>query len=469
MLSYQVTDLSGWSHLIRGQVGYGTVGDPNDASWVWSGDATFNVEAPGGADEYQQTLTVPAAGAYKMAWRFSVAGGAWTYCDLDGSTNGVQDSQLATLTVNPIDVTSLTLTGVTSRTALLNSQTPPFTARVVVPTVTDASGPGSSVAVELAFGATGTQPSTWSGWTAATYSGDDADADLYTGTLTAPTNAGAYDVAYRAKVGAHAYVYSNVGTLTVVDSITACRLGEVSDPAPASGSPLTVTAYVQTATAAPHVQIGLGPQNDNASTSADWAWSDATHALDAGAERQFSLTAPPAYTGWHALSARLELADAGWLYCDLNGSDINGYEVSQQYDLNVGNQTALSFCKLQWPPQLDAGSAGLVYGQVYQTGITENSSSTGTEIIAQLGVGFDNLDPGFGWNWTAATFHNWQLNNFEYQAPLPATAQPGAHYAYRFSLDGGSWCYADFDPNNDGAAGSNDGFSGGTAMGYVTP
>ena len=84
-------------------------------------------------------------------------------------------------------------------------------------------------------------------------------------------------------------------------------------------------------------------------------------------------------------------------------------------------------------------------------------------------MGFDNLDPGFGWSWSNATFHNWQTNNFEYQAPLPASAQPGAHYAYRFSLDGGSWCFADFDPNNDGAAGSNNGFTGGTSLGYVTP
>lgn len=464
-----VTEASGAGAGIEGQLGYGPGTDPTNAAWVWSAAAVFNVDDGGGGDEYRQTFLGPAPGSYALAWRFRIDSGPWLYCDLDGSSNGLQGAQLPPLTANAFDVTDLALIGTTAHTALVNTPVGPYNARVVVPTLTDGAGQGAPLTFELAFGATGTQPSTWSGWTAASYSGDDADADLYTGALTAPSLAGAYDVAFRAKVGSHAYVYSNVGSLTVVDSLTTCRLGEVSNPAPASGAPLTVTAYVQSSTAAPQVQIGLGPQNDNASASANWAWATATHALDAGAERQFSLTTTAAYTGWHALSARLQLADAGWLYCDLNGSDVNGYEVAQQYDVNVGNQTALSFCKLQWPPQLDAGSAGLVYGQVYQAGLTENPGADGGAIIAQLGVGFDNLDPGFGWSWSSAGFHNWQSNNFEYQAALPASAQPGQHYAYRFSLDGGSWCYADFDPNSDGVAGSNNGFSGGTSLGYVTP
>ncbi|GMV38872.1 MAG: hypothetical protein AMXMBFR64_05880 [Myxococcales bacterium] len=93
-----------------GAVGFGPDGTLPTTGWTWI-PATPNVawSAAGagepGNDEYQATLTVPPAGAYDHAFRFSVDGGAtWTYCDRaaglgsDGAEDGYQIANAGSLT-----------------------------------------------------------------------------------------------------------------------------------------------------------------------------------------------------------------------------------------------------------------------------------------------------------------------------------------------------------------------------------
>ncbi len=96
-----VTDGAGQGAGVTAQFGYGPDGtDPAAAGWSWSTGAYYiSVDGlvPGGLanDEYTGTLTIPTAGEYRLAVRFSRDGGAsWTYCDQDGSLNGVQNAQL---------------------------------------------------------------------------------------------------------------------------------------------------------------------------------------------------------------------------------------------------------------------------------------------------------------------------------------------------------------------------------------
>src|SRR5439155_1608939 len=88
---------------VTAQVGYGPTGldptvDPAPFTWV---AATNNPAHTGDDnDEYQAKLGVDEHGSYGYAYRFSLDGGAsWSYCDLDGSANGVQIAQLGQLTV----------------------------------------------------------------------------------------------------------------------------------------------------------------------------------------------------------------------------------------------------------------------------------------------------------------------------------------------------------------------------------
>jgi subtilisin-like proprotein convertase family protein len=101
-----LTDLTsgidGHASLV-GQVGVGARGSQPGASWSWSvaaPSAGWNDADEPGFDQYQVSLTSPAAGDYDYAVRFSGDGGAtWTLCDLDGSGNGYQPAQAGALTV----------------------------------------------------------------------------------------------------------------------------------------------------------------------------------------------------------------------------------------------------------------------------------------------------------------------------------------------------------------------------------
>ena len=281
-------------------------------------------------------------------------------------------------------------------------------------------------------------------------------------------------VAYRVQVGTRPAVYCDLdgsqngfqqaqaGSLTVVPMpfIQSCRLGTVSPSSLGSGSPLTVTARAQVPGAAPaanlRMQIGVGPQGDNASTSTLWGWQQASFSADVSGDDEFTLTTYPAYTGTRAVSARASLDGVSWTYCDLNGSEVGGYEVSQQYNVFVGNHAGFALCKTQFPPTADGGTT--IYGQIGAAeGLTPDAS---TPFIAQLGIGVESQDPGLAWSWLGASFNVIAGLRNEYQRALPTDAGVGLRYAYRFSLDAGLWCYGDLDDSTNG-------FSGGANIGLI--
>lgn len=478
-----LTEAIGPAAGIEGQLGYGAPSTaPSDPSWIWTSGSTFNIDDPGGGEEYSARLSGPMPGSFAFAYRFRLAGGAWTYCDQDGSANGLQQNQLGALTALPFDVSTCSLEAANAtQTVLPNTVSQPYTALITVPTLTETPGQGTPVSVQLGSGATGSDPATWTNWRAATWTSDVAAANRYSATLMAPGTPGAQAVAYRVQVGTRPPVFCDLdgsqngfqaaqaGRLTVATAfIQSCRLDTVSTSALPSGSPLTVTARALIpgvsagAGASPNlrVQIGVGPQGDDASTSALWGWQEAGFAADvtASGEDEFSLTTFPAYTGNRAVSARASLDGTSWTYCDLNGSDVNGYEVGFQYDVQVSPHVEFDFCNLQAPFFADGGTT--IYGQVYEPGLTPNPA---VPFIAQLGVGVESGDPGLAWSWRPASFNVTSGNNNEYQAVLPADAGVGLSYAFRYSLDAGVWCYGDINGS------SVNGFTGGSNLGLVTP
>lgn len=473
-----LTEANGAAAGIEGELGYGASSTPpTDASWSWSAGA-FNIDVTGGGEEYQARLTGPAPGTWAYAYRFRVSGGPWTYCDKTGSTDGLQQNELGALTAAPFDVANCVLESTGAlQTVLPNAVSQPYTVLINVPTLTEATGQGTPLSVQLGSGAPGSAPSTWTNWTAATYTSDVMASDRYSATLTAPSSAGSSAVAYRVQVGARPPVYCDLdgsqngfqqaqaGRLTVANAlIQSCRLSTVSSSSLASGSSLTVTARALipgvsgNAGASPdlRMQIGNGPVGFNASTSSLFGWRDAAFTADISGDDEFTLTTYPAYTGDRAISARASLDGVSWTYCDLNGSDVGGYEVSQQFDVSVTSHTEFDFCNLQAPATADGGT--VIYGQIYEPGLTPNAA---TPFIAQLGIGRETEDPGFAWNWQPATFNVISGNNNEYQSALPIDGGIGLRYAFRFSLDGGLWCYGDLDGSQNG------GFSGGNNIGLI--
>lgn len=478
-----VTSMSGAGTGIKGALGYGQAGaDP--ATWTWT-DATFNIDSGGGQnDEFQAQLPNPGDGTYKFAFRFSHDNGPWSYCDADGlGTDGFTEAQAGTLTVTPLGIDSCILQFPHSLTTSEGTQSDQIYGRVFVQGLTEALGPALGIEGQVGYGAPSTPPSdpSWTWSPNASFNVDDSGGgDEYSARITGPAP-GTFGYAYRFRLGGGAWTYcdktgsadglqqTELGALTALPfgaAIQSCRLSTVTPAALPSGSPLTITARTLipgvsgNVGASPNLrmQVGLGPRFGNASTSGLFGWKDATFSADVSGNDEFTATVYPAYTGWRAVSARSSLDGVTWTYCDLNGSDVNGYEVSQQYDVDVSNHAEFTFCNLQFPATADGGST--IYGQIYRSDLTPDA---GTPFIVQLGTGPEPQDPGLAWSWQPANFLGFGglgNNNNEYRSVLAASATPCHRYAFRYSLDAGVWCYGDLD-------GSGNGFTGGGNLGLI--
>ncbi|MCB9543035.1 MAG: lamin tail domain-containing protein [Myxococcales bacterium] len=105
-----VTDASAGVDPVEGLVvqgGYGPVGaGEGDPGFVWvpaeADPAWDDLEgAAPGYDQYVATAAVPAPGEYALAFRAAFEGGAFVWCDLDGSENGFDPAETGTFTAEP--------------------------------------------------------------------------------------------------------------------------------------------------------------------------------------------------------------------------------------------------------------------------------------------------------------------------------------------------------------------------------
>jgi hypothetical protein len=491
-----VTNGTGQGSGVRAQVGFGTTvgATPAGTDFTWT-DAAYVADVDGAAgdqarDSYSGAVSLPGPTTssqviYFLAIRFSVDDGvSWTIADRDGSANGVTSAQLARVTVTRTSVDWCKLGGELVEAPPIVSlrgtaMGPVVYGQVFKATVTSVAGAGAGIKGALGYGDAGTDPATWN-WIAATFNTDTGAGanDEFQAQLPNPGN-GSWKFAFRFNHADGPWSYcdadglatggfseAQAGTLNV-STTNSCILNSVSASTLASGSPLTVTARMLipgvsgNVGASPNLrmQIGIGPRADNASTSALWGWKEAAFSADVAGQDEFAATVYPAYTGMRAVSARATVDGVTWTYCDLNGSDLGGYEVTQQYDVVVGNHVEFNFCNLQSPATADGGT--MIFGQIFQPGLTPNPAAP---IIAQLGIGPESEDPGLAWTWLPATFNVVaNTNNNEYQRVLPTDAGVGLRYAFRYSLDAGVWCYGDLNGSNT------NGFSGGANIGLITP
>ncbi|MBX7096949.1 MAG: IPT/TIG domain-containing protein [Myxococcaceae bacterium] len=490
-----ITEAMGAGTGISGDLGVGPAGSlPDAGGWTWT-PSTYNVEAPGGWEEYQASLTGPAAGSFAYAYRFKHQSSPYTYCDLDTSDNGYSPAQAGSGTSAPVGIDECVLEGPLSLVAPTGTAVPAVSVRVKALTVTDLPGQGAGVTAEVGYGPKGSNPSTWSAWSAAAYSADVMAFDRYAGGFTAPAN-GTYDVAVRVRYQSGAYAYcdgdgsangyqsAQAAQLTVAPAaVSACKLQFVDKGAVASGDPVTAYGRVRVpglsekdgGTPGLRAQFGVGTAGTSADTNVEWGWAEAPFFTDITAAQQdeYALTFQPAYNGSRAVSFRVSLNNgASWTYCDLDGSDVGGYSQAQQAALTVNDHADLNFCNLQFPSDAGAFTDGgaRVYGQLFVQGETPNAAAT---FVAQVGIGQKVEDPGLAWSWTPAAFNVTAGNNNEYTALLVRPVG-NYRYAFRYSRDGGSWCYGDLDGNGKNGTGQpwggfyGDAPGGGQNLGQLT-
>jgi hypothetical protein len=95
-----VTSQPGATPGLTAELGWGPDGsDPGavPGAWQWT-PASFNLDV-GNNDEFMACLTVPVAGTYDYAYRYSFNSGPWVYGDLDGSANGYSPTQAGSVVV----------------------------------------------------------------------------------------------------------------------------------------------------------------------------------------------------------------------------------------------------------------------------------------------------------------------------------------------------------------------------------
>lgn len=490
---------------ITAQVGFGARGtDPRtDASWVWV-TALFSGDADDGAnDEYAGNLLPAAAGEYDMAFRFS-GGGAWVYCDTDGTGNGYSAGAAAHLSVtdsaDPMpDWCTLQYPPALSGDPGVSLG--PIYGRVYKAGVTQGAGAGAEIVAQLGYGPLGTNPAVDPGWqwVDAEYNTDvDQGAnDEYQARITL-SQPGKYAYAYRFTYrggpplycdldgSSNGYQPDAAGVANVTGTppdttIDWCNFQYPAQTSAVAGEATTllfgrvfIAGVTVGAGAGPGVtaQVGYGPPGTDPAASSAWNWADAAYNVDVDgvapgdrANDEYMGTLTVSAAGTYDMAYRFS-RDGGttWTYCDRDGST-NGYLPAQAAQLTVTAQPAstVDWCVFQEPSTtqnwFESAPSPNLYGRVYVAGITDGPGQ-GPGITAQFGYGPYGTDPSAdaGWSWSNGVYGSsvdglipGGLANDEYVGGL--TISPSGHYslAVRFSRDGGtSWTYCDRDGSQNG-------------------
>ena len=420
------------SPRLLAQAGYGPQGSqPHaaDSQWVWTeaqpndGYTDTGAGEPGN-DEYRALLSAPAAGAYNLAFRFSLNGGfSWLYCDLakgyghDGSEDGYQ-------------------AGDAGRLSAFDAPVP---------------GPGQALITEVMYRPQGRLAGTAAQWVELYNPGDDTLVLTGCALSTSHGEAAALDGLY---LSARSF-------LVLAGSIDPALNGEVD--------------------AARALAFSLDDQGDDVSlmcedlvdavsylASSPWPDDDAhSISLDPSGHDPRANDQP-----WYWCSAATR-------YYDAQGpDDRDHYGTPGTANPACGGlDVTIDWCRLQAPTMVSVSPDQVTtyYGRVYEAGLTDRSSGVdqSSQLVAAAGFGPMGTLPlgNSAWRWFDATPNvGWvdteggEPGNDEYQAAVTAPASAGSyHTAFRVSFDGGvTWTYCDtnFGLNHDG---SEDGYQAGAA------
>lgn len=442
-------------------------------------------------DVYKGVVTLPPTTGrtmleYYAVVRFSVdAGATWIYADKDGIANGWSGAQLPQVRTgarrpewckaNDIGVNSpLTVTYTVGQS--------PVTVRgqVHVSGVTNSSGRGAGVEMEIGYGSSSVDPSQWT-WTAADYKGDLFGAnDEFQAALPNPGVAGTYKWSFRASYAGGPYRYCDAGdnlefsmseannlevtgtTPTVVDW---CKLGVSADPEPppneayaASSTPYLVIQgliYEQavTDTAGPpsglEAWVGYGPPDADVATSS-WSWTVASFSADRGNNDEFSATLPnPGVLGQYKFAYRARVNGGGFAYCDADGLAIGGFTIEQ-----AGHLAVVPRCSLGATTGSSSDGAG---GFGFGATVTVDADLyhlAGVGVLGQVGAGPKDSDARSASQWTwvdSAVVGPNGTGGDTYRASFTPAITGARSVSARFSIDdGATWFYCDADGNADG-------------------
>lgn len=505
VFSEGITPGEGQGAGIEGELGWGNGAEVSNYAFT---TMAYNVDVDGlsagdrSNDEYGAALTVPTSGEFKYVARFrTTSSNTWTYCDLDGSDNGIQEDQLGVLVVNtPVtpQIGYCQLQAQSPAAATTGDASPTLYAFVYAEGLTPGAGQASGIQGELGWAAPGTVPESFN-WKSMTYNVDidgavpgDRANDEY-GTSLTISNAGTYDYLARFKLADGEWVYCDLdgntngtdapGVITVTDppqpEVGFCQTHPGSLTVETGSATAAIDGVVFVAGATSGAGQGAGVQAQlvwGPASSAPGTWSNIVTPTFAGdedglvqgdlANDRYTATITPTAAGTYGYAYRFS-ANGGttWTYCDrLGGSPFSPSEVGEMLVQDVIINLPES-CKLQFPEldvNVEVGSAVTIYGRVTEPGLTGGGTAN-AQVVGELLVGPTGQNPQTNpgaFTVIPATVRNTGVinpapNQDEYEATWTAGPLGSYTFAYRFSVDGGqNFAYCDLNGTD-----ANSGFS----------
>lgn len=210
--------------------------------------------------------------------------------------------------------------------------------------------------------------------------------------------------------------------------------------------------------------IGYNTSNTDPS-SASWTWVPATFNTQSGNNDEFVAnigTALPA--GNYFYASRFQLNGGPYKYGGFSSGFWNA-TTNVNGTLTV-NPHLVDWANLQSPSTatMTQGSTFTAYGQVYEPGVTNISTSQGAGITVDFGISpiGSNTNPNTWTNWTTTSYNgscsscgdldtNGIPDNDEYSATTGGTLTAGTYYyTFRYSLNGGPYRYGGYNSAGGG-------------------
>lgn len=491
-----VTGTSGTHADLRGQIGYikadGNVNDTAAYTWVDAKrNESFNDVAAANNDEFMPENVVLGTGKYRVAYRFSMDGNNWQYCDTNGSQDGFSGDYAGTVNVaeepapEPATVGwCRIMNGETRIAAKTGKPSEHIYAQAFVKDCTHYQTHCDTLKAQVGYG-----PSFKSAidddfkWTDAelntSYDGSGGDKhDEFMAQVTAD-KAGNYSVVYRMSVdNGETWTYCDTSDdvffslndavqLTVTDTdvdpenpptpektVEWCRIvaPEAVNAKINTEIPVYAQVYIDNCTGAGKVcsglkgEVGYGKATDKVG---DFTYTAATYnnaALETGNNDEYVGTVKPTEAGNYAMAFRFSVDDGEtWTYCDYDNED--GFKMENASKLTVNDTDNILWCRtILDGSQVHKGGKLDAYGQIWVENCSEGDKKCGS-VKAQVGYGTD-IESIKDEDWKDATYNDAVTtgNNDEYMASVSPEDIGTYKVAYRFSVDNGkTWEICDAD------------------------
>ena len=493
---------AGSSHAdVVGQVGYIDAGSDQASdilAYTWvdaSRNPSFAGDAAAANDEYMADGLILPEGSYRVAYRFSLDGTNWKYCDLDGSNDGFDVAKTGTFTVaaKPVIQKKVDWCRImnepTSMASEVGETSDAVYAQAFVDNCTDAVNHCPDLVAQIGYGSPALSSAdaladgfTWKDAVinpnfdgSVTPKHDEFMANLST------DKAGTYSVLYRMSVdGKKTWTYCDTSddvSFTASDAVTWtvsekelppdppaktiewCRIQSPASIDVRAGQELPAVygrVYVPDCTESGKTcpdlkaQLGYGTgTKPEAFTYTDAVQNPDDKALDIGNNDEYMATIDAKKAGDYSYVYRFSLDGENWTYCDYD--DVIGFDIKNAGKLTIReDKDTVAWCRIQYPQSQEivtGNESAPIFGQVLVTGCTEGAKKC-EKVTAEVGYGDPAAKSPNGFKYTKAEYNEAMTttNNDEYMATL-APAEAGEYaVAYRFKTsDDADWTYCDFD------------------------